>query len=98
VALSKICLLHHDHRVSIDPTAKLLKATLGLLEARVPPAVHRWAVEAFMYLTLMPDLKQHLASTGERNKKGKGERECLPPACARRLSSIWRRAGEGGAG
>ena len=43
--------------MAIDPTARLLGATLGLLEAKVAPAVHRWAVEALMYLTLLPDLK-----------------------------------------
>lgn len=60
VALAKVCLLHHDHRVAINPTGKLLQATLGLLEAKVAPSVHRWAVEALMYLTIMPDVKQHL--------------------------------------
>ena len=60
VALAKVCLLHHDHRVAINPTGKLLQATLGLLEAKVAPSVHRWAVESLMYLTIMPDVKRHL--------------------------------------
>ena len=57
VALAKISLLHQNHRVTINPTGKLLTATLGLLEAKVPPSVHRWAVDAFMFLTIMPDVK-----------------------------------------
>jgi len=61
VALAKICLLHHNHRVTINPTGKLLSATLGLLEAKVPPSVHRWATEALMFLSVMPDVKEHLA-------------------------------------
>ena len=36
------------------------KATLGLLEAKVAPSVHRWAVEALMFLTIMPDIREHL--------------------------------------
>ena len=60
VALAKTCLIHHKHRVDINPTGRLLTATLGLLEAKVPPSVHRWAVEALMYLTVLPDIKSHL--------------------------------------
>ena len=37
-----------------------MQATLGLLEAKVPPSVHRWAVEALMFLTIMPEIKEHL--------------------------------------
>lgn len=61
VALAKVCLLHPAHRVNINPTGRLLGATLGLLEAKVPPSVHRWAVEALMFLTVLPDIKRHLA-------------------------------------
>jgi len=61
VALAKVALLHHNHRVGINPTGKLLSATLGLLEAKVPPSVHRWATEALMFLSVMPDVKDHLA-------------------------------------
>ena len=64
VALAKVCLLHQNHRVGINPNGKLLSATLGLLEAKVPPSVHRWAVEALMFLTMMPDTKAHLAEAG----------------------------------
>ena len=64
VALAKVCLLHPAHRVDINPNGRLLTATLGLLEAKVPPSVHRWAVEAFMFLTMMPDTKNHLAEKG----------------------------------
>ena len=64
VALAKVALLHHQHRPTINPTGKLLTATLGLLEAKVPPSVHRWAVEALMFLTVMPDTKEHLVSKG----------------------------------
>ena len=64
VALAKVCLLHPAHRVTINPTGRLLGATLGLLEAKVPPSVHRWAVEALMFLTVLPDLKAHLAEKG----------------------------------
>ena len=46
--------------VAINPSGKLLQATLGLLEAKVPPSVHRWAVEALMFLTIMPEIKEHL--------------------------------------
>jgi len=60
VALAKVSLIHHDHRVAINPSGKLLQATLGLLEAKVPPSVHRWAVEALMFLTIMPEIKEHL--------------------------------------
>jgi len=65
VALAKVCLLHQNHRVDINPNGKLLSATLGLLEAKVPPSVHRWAVEALMFLTMMPDTKIHLAESGQ---------------------------------
>lgn len=64
VALAKVCLLHPNHRVDINPNGKLLTATLGLLEAKVPSSVHRWAVEALMFLTMMPDTKAHLAEAG----------------------------------
>ena len=64
VALAKVCLLHQNHRVDINPNGKLLQATLGLLEAKVPPSVHRWAVEALMFLTMMPDTKAHLVENG----------------------------------
>ena len=64
VALAKVCLLHHDHRVDINPNNKVLTATLGLLEAKVPASVHRWAVEALMFLTMMPDTKAHLIEKG----------------------------------
>ena len=64
VALAKVSLLHQNHRVDINPTGKLLSATFGLLEAKVPPSVHRWAVEALMFLTVLPDLKIHLVETG----------------------------------
>merc|ERR1719453_1075474 len=60
VALAKVCLLHPAHRVTINPTGRLLGATLGLLEAKVAPSVHRWAVEALMFLTVLPDTKNHL--------------------------------------
>ena len=35
VALAKTALIHQSHRVTINPTGKLLTATLGLLEAKV---------------------------------------------------------------
>ena len=60
VALAKVALLHQNHRVDINPSGKLLTATLGLLEAKVPPSVHRWAVEALMFLTVLPDTKAHM--------------------------------------
>ena len=66
VALAKVALLHHTHRVTINPTGRLLEATLGLLEAKVSPSVHRWAVEALMFLSVMPDMKAHLAASGAR--------------------------------
>ena len=64
VALAKVCLLHPAHRVNINPTGRLLGATLGLLEAKVAPSVHRWAVEALMFLTVLPDTKSHLVEKG----------------------------------
>ena len=64
VALAKTALIHQSHRVDINPTGKLLTATLGLLEAKVPASVHRWAVEAFMYLTVLQEVKAHLIEAG----------------------------------
>ena len=57
VALAKTSLIHAGHRPSINPTGQLLTATLSLFEKSLPPSVHRWAVEAFMWLSTMPDVK-----------------------------------------
>ncbi len=60
VALAKTSLIHAGHRPSINPTGQLLTATLSLFEKSLPPSVHRWAVEAFMWLSTMPDVKERL--------------------------------------
>ena len=64
VALAKVCLLLHDHRVDINPNNKVFTGDVGAARGEGRPSVHRWAVEALMFLTMMPDTKAHLIEKG----------------------------------